>query len=41
MELLGVLSESFQSDHRQDWEEGQCQGQPNLLQHQVSTNQVD
>lgn len=33
MERLGVLSDSFQSHHNQDWEKGQCQEQPDLLQH--------
>lgn len=32
-ERLGVLSDSFQSHHNQDWEKGQCQEQPDLLQH--------
>lgn len=29
VEMLSVLSESFQRDHSQDWEERQYQGQPN------------
>lgn len=41
MEWVGVLSDSFQSHHNQDWEEGQCQDQPNLLQHWVRIYQVD